>query len=605
MWGSRPRYRRNVKALLDRSARFLSSLLHGVPNASFSLRLNAPSLWGKSECTPEEWQRCLGELLCRGAAANCLLDTKSHVAEVHASLVAAFLPKPHWNNSITHSMDIISLSSLEKEVSDTVAALLHLPARFLWVRRAEAVMKKAESRRTHSSTKLHSASPAALISAVERPVPYVDAGDAGGGGLLHSTSLESLIVLLTTARAQAHARYLSAHFSSPEEEARLSQRLVLYCSDQCQPMLKKAARCIGIRHIRVLKTVYSPHVHNYPMQPDILKALLAEDVANGLYPLLVCGVFGARTTGAVDPLEDLAEICHRVKVWFHIDASHSGLALAGSAATAAYGFRDEAGQPGEFTSVDEKDTAAERMWEQCTSTFHRAALLADSIHFGVSTSFLPTLSANISASLLYVADVAKVKVTMQGMNAEDEAGGNTWCTPGMTDVASLRLDAPDMRSNEIFRLALILMPCSHASVGSAVRAHQAALRYLEQRLRADGRFDCSLHASCFGMVLFRWLTLADEETAGLMQRWSDVIASSSAMNEAGGHRYPHRVSLGLTQVQRRVYICVALAADGDDGDACVSRCDVDALVDLLKKAADEWSDMSSSVTSAISSKSKT
>ncbi|PWV04693.1 hypothetical protein C3747_145g566c [Trypanosoma cruzi] len=142
MWGSRPRYRRNVKALLDRSARFLSSLLHGVPNASFLLRLNAPSLWGKSESTPEEWQRCLGELLCRGAAANCLLDTKSHVAEVHASLVAAFLPKPHWNNSITHSMDIISLSSLEKEVSDTVAALLHLPARFLWVRRAEAVMKK-------------------------------------------------------------------------------------------------------------------------------------------------------------------------------------------------------------------------------------------------------------------------------------------------------------------------------------------------------------------------------------------------------------------------------------------------------------------------------
>ncbi|PWU86047.1 hypothetical protein C4B63_134g69 [Trypanosoma cruzi] len=112
-------------------------------------------------------------------------------------------------------------------------------------------------------------------------------------------------------------------------------------------------------------------------------------------------------------------------------------------------------------------------------------------------------------------------------------------------------------------------------------------RYLERRLRADGRFDCSLHASCFGMVLFRWLTLADEETAGLMQRWSDLLASSSAMNEAGGHRYPHRVSLGLTQVQRRVYICVALAAEGGDGDACVSRCDVDALVDLLKTAADE------------------
>ncbi|EKF29398.1 hypothetical protein MOQ_006820, partial [Trypanosoma cruzi marinkellei] len=497
-----------------------------------------------------------------------------------------------------------SLSSLEKEVADTVAALLHLPARFFWVRRAEAVMKKAEPCMTHSSTELHSVSSAALISAVERPLSYVGAGSdgAGGGGLLHSTSLESLIVLLTTARAQAYARYLSAHFSSPEEEARLSQRLVLYCSDQCQPLLKKAARCIGIQHIRVLKTVYSPHVHNYPMQPDMLKASLAEDVVNGLYPLLVCGVFGARTTGAVDLLEELAELCHRVKVWFHIDASHSGLALAASAAN---GFRDGAGQPGGFTSVEEKDAAAERMWEQCTLTFHRAALLADSIHFGVSTSFLPTLSANISASLLYVADVAKVKVTMRGMDAEDEAGGNTWCTPGVTDVSSLRLDAPEMRSNEIFRLALMLMPCHHASVGSAVRAHQAALRYLEQRLRADGRFDCSLHASCFGMVLFRWLTLADEETAGLMQRWSDVLASSSAMNEAGGRCYPHRVSLGLTRVQRRVYICVALAAGGDDGDTCVSRCDVDALVDLLKTAADEWSDPSSSVTAAITSKATT
>ncbi|RNF01987.1 tyrosine decarboxylase [Trypanosoma rangeli] len=423
-------------------------------------------------------------------------------------------------------------------------------------------------------------------------------GAGGGGGMLHSTSLESLIVLLTTARTQAHARYLSAHFSGPEEEARLTQRLVLYCSDQCQPLLRKAARCIGIQHIRVLQTVYSPHVHNYPMQLEMLKASLAEDVAHGLYPLLVCGVFGALTTAAVDPLEELAELCRRVKVWFHIDASHSGLALAAAAPVA----KEESAQRMGPTLVEEMDTVAEQMWEQRTLAFHKAALLADSIHVGISTSFLPTLSANSSAALLYVAETAKVAVTMRRMHAEDEAGGNMWCTPGVVDSFPLRLDCPEMRSSEIIRLALMLMPCNPASMGRLVRGHQAALRYFEQRVRADGRFDCSVHASCFGMVLFRWLTLADEETTALMKRWSDVLASSDTMGGIEGGGFPHRVSLGLTRIQRRVHVCVSLAAGGDDGEACMRRCDVDALVDSLKKVADAWSNDSASLTAATTSK---
>ncbi|RNF19287.1 tyrosine decarboxylase [Trypanosoma conorhini] len=607
---SRPRHRYGVTALLDRGARFLSSLLHGASHLSSpswpSLRFTAPPLWGKSGCSREEWRRCLGESLCRGAAARCLLDAQPHAAEVRASLVAALFPKPHWNNAVTHSMDGDSLASLEKDVANTVAGLLRLPARFLWAPRAEEeeVATERPCGAQHPRTPLPDAPRAPRVAASQPPA--VHGGDGGrtpgaggGGGLLHSTSLESLIVLLATARAQAQARCISARFSSPAEEARLTQRLVLYCSDQSQPLLRRAARCIGIQHIRVLQTVYSPHVHNYPVLLETLKAALAEDVACGLCPLLVCGVFGARTTGAVDPLEELAELCRRVKVWFHIDASHSGLALA-----AAPLVRDEAGQPLESTPLEEMDAAAEQMWEQRKLTFHRAALLADSIHVGVSTSFLPTLSSNSSAALLYVAEVAKVAAAMRRMHAEDEAGGNMWCTPDATDVSLLRLDFPEMRSGEVIRLALMLMPCNPASVGRVVRGHQAALRYVEQRVRADGRFDCSVHASCFGMVLFRWLTLADEETAALMRRWGDVLASSPPMRAVQGGGFPHRVSLGLTRIHRRVYVCVSLTAGGDGGDACLRRCDMDALVDSLRRVADEWNG-SSTVTAAITSKAAT
>ncbi|KEG11096.1 tyrosine decarboxylase [Trypanosoma grayi] len=604
MLPSASRNRSGVASLLQRSAQYLSGLLHSVTHAPpascpSSLGFGLPSLVGKDTCGREggRQQRQLVASLRSIAAAHCQLDAKWNVAELQASLLAALFPKPHRNNSVTHVMESHALAALEKDVSDSVAALLHLPPRFYWapqlgVRADEKIPGLADPPLPHSR---HSPFvPAASYTHTSTVRATGSHGDSGGGGLLHSTSLESLIVLLTTARAQAHARYLSAHFSSPEDEARLTQQLVLYCSDQCQPLLRKAARCVGIHHIRTLQTVYSPLAHNYPMQVDMLKAALAEDVAQGLYPLLVCGVFGSRTTGAVDPLDQLAELCRRVKVWFHIDASHSGLALVASANAHSVQQQQRETEPGaQSAAMGEWNAAAEAAWQQHASAFRRAAATADSIHVGVSTSFLPTLSAVSPASLLYVADVAKVGVALQRMHSEDETGANGWCTPAATDVSRLRLENPEMRSRDIITLALTLMQRREdGCIRHAVREHQAALRYLEQRLRADGRFDCAVHASCFGMVLLRWLTLADEETAALMRRCSNILAARHAASDDEGGRRPPRVSLGLTRIQRRLHICVSLspstAADGDDTDdsgECLSRHDVDFFVDVLREAA--------------------
>lgn len=595
---TQPRRQRGVAALLDRSARFLSGLFSAAPlPPQPSLRASFSFPRDKSFCGEGEGHRGLAQFFHDAAAAHFLLSAKPHATELRASLVAAFFPKPHCNNSVTHAVDGQSLASLEKDVTDTAAALLCLPSRFLWSPWARDG-DGAFAEMTSSNRRL-----ATSLGGLPAPQAHVPQGaelfsGGGGGGLLHNSSLESLLVVLTTARAQAHSRYISARFSSPEDEARVTQRLVLYCSDQCQPLLRRAARCVGIRHIRVLQTVYSPFVHNYPIQLSMLKTAIAEDAAHGLYPLLVCGVFGARTTGAVDPLDEMGELCRRLKLWFHIDASHSGLALASTASQGG-----EAGQCLSPGFGEEEDSAFETMWERQMLIFQKAALHADSIHFGLSTSFLPTFSSNSPASLLYLADVAKATVTMQRMNVDEDRGGNMWCTPEVTDMALTRLDNPEMRSNEILRLALLLMQCHRVSLSCAVRRHQKILHYLAQRLRADGRFDCAVDASCFGIVLFRWLTLADEETAALMRRWSDAYAAAHAAGDAAGNL--PCVSLGLTKVQRRMYICVGLAAGrtengGDDdhgGDGCLDRRDVDVLMGLLKTVASEWDVISMGQTS--------
>lgn len=54
---------------------------------------------------------------------------------------------------------------------------------------------------------------------------------------------------------------------------------------------------------------------------DALAERVASDVAEGVTPLCVIGLAGATATGAVDPLDDLAEIARAHGMWFHIDGA--------------------------------------------------------------------------------------------------------------------------------------------------------------------------------------------------------------------------------------------------------------------------------------------
>jgi aromatic-L-amino-acid/L-tryptophan decarboxylase len=60
---------------------------------------------------------------------------------------------------------------------------------------------------------------------------------------------------------------------------------------------------------------------------DALEEAIEEDRRRGLTPFLVVGNAGTTNTGAVDPLDELADLAARHGLWLHVDAAYGGFFL--------------------------------------------------------------------------------------------------------------------------------------------------------------------------------------------------------------------------------------------------------------------------------------
>ena len=105
------------------------------------------------------------------------------------------------------------------------------------------------------------------------------------------------------------------------------QKGVAYVSDQTHSSVAKGLRIIGITPGR-LRTI--PTDDRFRMRTDLLEKAVKEDVKNGMIPFVVVGTAGTTNTGSVDPLYEIADICKRYDMWFHVDGALGGSVLLSS-----------------------------------------------------------------------------------------------------------------------------------------------------------------------------------------------------------------------------------------------------------------------------------
>lgn len=102
-----------------------------------------------------------------------------------------------------------------------------------------------------------------------------------------------------------------------------SSSLTGYTSDQAHGCIKRAFEMAGLG-ANQLRRIASDEAGR--IDPRALEEALEADRAAGCQPFLIVGTAGSVDIGAVDPLNQLADICARERVWFHVDGAFGALA---------------------------------------------------------------------------------------------------------------------------------------------------------------------------------------------------------------------------------------------------------------------------------------
>lgn len=99
--------------------------------------------------------------------------------------------------------------------------------------------------------------------------------------------------------------------------------LTLYASAEVHDVNTRAADMMGLGTDAV-RTV--PVDARQRMRVDALRSAIAEDLDAGLLPFAVVATAGTVGTGAIDPLDAIADVCRDHDLWMHVDGAYGGVA---------------------------------------------------------------------------------------------------------------------------------------------------------------------------------------------------------------------------------------------------------------------------------------
>ncbi len=131
----------------------------------------------------------------------------------------------------------------------------------------------------------------------------------GASGNLTSGGSMANLIAIVTAR---DARKISAR-KIPDQ--------VIYMTRQTHHCVKKSINIAGLREANIS---YIDMDDAYRMSPTHLSTCIEVDIQKGLQPCMVIASAGTTDTGAVDPLNEISQICKKYNIWFHVDAAYGG-----------------------------------------------------------------------------------------------------------------------------------------------------------------------------------------------------------------------------------------------------------------------------------------
>lgn len=134
---------------------------------------------------------------------------------------------------------------------------------------------------------------------------------SAAGTLLSGGSLANLSCIVTARDAKGI-------------RARDVETAVIYITEQVHHCVTKAFRIAGLGEAIVREV---PLDDLYRMDVEALAALVAADKAAGLNPFLVVASTGTTDTGAIDPVDLIAEVAGAEGLWLHVDAAYGGFFL--------------------------------------------------------------------------------------------------------------------------------------------------------------------------------------------------------------------------------------------------------------------------------------
>lgn len=98
----------------------------------------------------------------------------------------------------------------------------------------------------------------------------------------------------------------------------------VYYSDQTHSCVARAWRILGLREEQICVLPADEH---FQIPLSRLAEQIERDRAEGWLPFCVAANAGTTNTGAVDPLNELADLCEREGLWLHADGAYGAAAI--------------------------------------------------------------------------------------------------------------------------------------------------------------------------------------------------------------------------------------------------------------------------------------